>query len=458
MPTVTKSTDQQGPPALPIPAQAQGNNNAASAPEPGGDGDDSSSLSSNEEPAEETPIDPIQKYGNPFKKEVTFDLLPLYKPFNLAARRMYKRPQIPPIVLHCMGYGVPSFPDDLNEDPDIQKTFTRGKGGLFTKSDVLPTTRSVGKPYLQKELVRRAVVTGKTGGDLPKPSNYSIPTMIRLLRANPPPVSEHQFILAQLQELRESIISHYSGHSGTAGAALNRDMRKIEVLFHPSHAKDWKERNWQKNRQVLCAEASNSEQCETNDDLISVYVKAANLYNSDQALKSRAFVEYGKPLDVSRKLHPVGEEFYIEPEVLKNWYTKSRGVINMIRGKLYQSGQGNGSYTGDTVKSFADSHIDAYVYLTLQKCGQVDEYCQSFDRNKGGTMTNVPKTSTKSNERSATKAKHSTPNSDSIDAINGIAAQIERFGNNTSVDYQLYAILMINYEQMKHRYWKVKRG
>ena len=81
-----------------------------------------------------------------------------------------------------------------------------------------------------------------------------------------------------LEELKAEVESHYSGHSDSREASLNRHMQFVQIILHPDLARDWKERNMNKNRQVLDAECSHSEQCQTNDHLISVWTKATKMY------------------------------------------------------------------------------------------------------------------------------------------------------------------------------------
>ncbi|KAL3778894.1 hypothetical protein ACHAWO_007860 [Cyclotella atomus] len=197
------------------------------------------------------PENPVEKYGRPWSNAVGYDKLHFYDPTDLVATRMYFRPAVLPIALICMGYGVPGFPTELSDDEIISKTLNKGKGQLFTPVQLVPTNTTTGKKYLQKELIRRFMVDDVDFVDItkiPRCRNYTINQLIQLLIASPPPAREHGFILRMLDHLREEVESHFSGHSGSRVAALNRHMRFIEVIVHPDLARDWKERNMQKNR------------------------------------------------------------------------------------------------------------------------------------------------------------------------------------------------------------------
>ncbi len=144
---------------------------------------------------------------------------------------------------------------------------------------------------------------------IPKCRNYNINHLINLLTVLPPPEGEHPFILWMLVELKAEVESCYSGHSGSREDSLKHHMRFIEIILHPDLARDWKECNMNKNRQVLDAECSHSEQCQTNDHLISVLTKATEMYNDPiLTLTTQVFADWGAPFDVAVTLHPVGEE------------------------------------------------------------------------------------------------------------------------------------------------------
>ncbi len=91
-------------------------------------------------------------YSHPHPPEVSYDKLHLYQPSQLAAPRMYNKQYCAPIALLCMSIGVPSciHPDALEGDECFKKALTSGKGGMFTKTQLIPTNKTSGKKYLQR--------------------------------------------------------------------------------------------------------------------------------------------------------------------------------------------------------------------------------------------------------------------------------------------------------------------
>ena len=61
---------------------------------------------------------PIETYDRPWEPKVTYDLLCNYQATDLAATMMYLPKKTKPIVLSCMGFGVPLFPDVETDQPD----------------------------------------------------------------------------------------------------------------------------------------------------------------------------------------------------------------------------------------------------------------------------------------------------------------------------------------------------
>ena len=70
----------------------------------------------------------------------------------------------------------------------------------------------------------------------------------------------------------------------------------------------------------------------------------------------------------------------MQADSFKKKYTDSRGTIDKILGDFSASGEGEGSYSGFEVQNFTNADHDAYLFLTLQKEGQVSDYSQSFDK------------------------------------------------------------------------------
>jgi hypothetical protein len=336
-----------------------------------------------------------------------------------------------------MSIGVPSciHPDAMESDECFKKALTSGKGGLFTKTQLIPTNKTSGKKYLQKELLRRAIIADPSSSSLPQPAAHSIKTLVSKLLEKPPPPLEHEFIMCAIDHLKEDMRRHFQSHSGTAEASLNRWMRFIEVLMDPSIKRDWLERGMQKNRLVIDAECSHSEQCQMNEHLTSFWDKAILLYNDkEKSYKSRVYLDYGKPFDKSVTIHPVGEEYHMQADSLKKKYTESRGTIDKIRVNLTKSGEGEGSiYSGDQVRSYTNTEHDAYMYLVLQEERQVSDFAQSFDKKHSASSARTPKTV--DNGSSAKKQKRSdTPTSNfsgAVDAIENLTHSIANFGNTS---------------------------
>ncbi len=353
-------------------------------------------LGPNNENDDLPPLDTMTEYGRPHKPDVTYDKLHLYQPSQLIARRMYSKQSCLPIVLLCMSIGVPSCipPDDMENDDCYKRALTGGKGGMYTKTQLIPTNKTSGKKYLQKELLRRAILANPPLSSLPQPASHSIKTLVKKLLESPPPEDEYEFIVGVIEFLRDNMHRHFQSHSGTAEASLNRNMHFIEVLMDPSIKQDWLERGMQKNRLVLDAQCGHSEQCETNNHLHSFWDKATVLYNDPKkSYKSRVFTAYGRPYDKSVTIHPVGEDFRIQAESLRKKYTDSRGAVDKLRVNLNASGEGEGSYYGgDEVRSFASTQQDAYMYLVLQDEGQVSDFAQSFDKKHSASSSHTPKT------------------------------------------------------------------
>eukprot|EP00956_Cyclotella_meneghiniana_P024037 scaffold47933_cov68-Cyclotella_meneghiniana.AAC.3 len=143
----------------------------------------------------------MTEYGKPSNPKVTWDKLQFYKARDLAAHHMYNKQHSDPIVLFCMSIGVPNCtPHDLLADDDcIKKALASGKGGMFKTSQLIPTNKPSGKKYLQKELLRRAVIADPS--DLPRPANRNIDQLVKSLLDLPPDESEHEFIVSAIEQL-----------------------------------------------------------------------------------------------------------------------------------------------------------------------------------------------------------------------------------------------------------------
>lgn len=91
------------------------------------------------------------------------------------------------------------------------------------------------------------------------------------------------------------------------------------------------------------------------------------MYNDPTlTLKSRVFAISGPPFDVVVTLHPIGEKHHLLPESFQNKYTDSHREMDKLKGNLSASGEGVGSYSGGTIKSFLKSNHDFYTYMSLE--------------------------------------------------------------------------------------------
>ncbi len=140
----------------------------------------------------------------------SFDKLHLYDAADLTASHMY---QYQPgtckaIVLACMGYAVPNFPDMLTHESFV-RACARNKGRMFVVSDLLPTNKmtGTGKAYLQKEIICHHIANQRDSNSIPKVKNWSITHFIDHLKAISPPLQVHGFIVAMVQSLIEEIKS-----------------------------------------------------------------------------------------------------------------------------------------------------------------------------------------------------------------------------------------------------------
>ena len=97
--------------------------------------------------------------------KVNFDELNTYSMTDLLATSYYdpEDPSQKPITMAIMGIGVPDFPLDIAEDPDIKLSIGRSKGALYNKVDIIPSSNKA-KPHLQKEIYRRVITTTSQKG------------------------------------------------------------------------------------------------------------------------------------------------------------------------------------------------------------------------------------------------------------------------------------------------------
>ena len=197
--------------------------------------------------------------------DVTDDKLVNYPKSALVAQSYFDIQQIraiKPVTLLTMGIAVPNFPnvttssttsststlDKEEEEADdggsiIDIAIRKGtKHQLYHPSDVLPTTTRA-RPYLQKEIVRRAILHNlssftnnsddentynMTHNDLlhkgapimarqkdklqpgiimalPRPGNYKLSQCLDWLNKNPPPTKEHDFLVKCVKEWKQQV-------------------------------------------------------------------------------------------------------------------------------------------------------------------------------------------------------------------------------------------------------------
>ena len=101
----------------------------------------------------------------PYLPEVLFSNLHLYprEDFKFVNYYWEERSDCKPVVFFLAGVGLneESFPepDQVEMDPDIAGVIKRDKAHLFHPSEVCPTKKP-GRPYMQKEIICRAILRG----------------------------------------------------------------------------------------------------------------------------------------------------------------------------------------------------------------------------------------------------------------------------------------------------------
>ncbi len=91
----------------------------------------------------------------------------------------------------------------------FKKALTSGKGSMLTKTQLIPTNKTSGKKYQQKELLQRAIIADPSGSNLPQPAGHSIKTLVLKLLNSTPPKSEHEFIISAINHLKEDLHRHF---------------------------------------------------------------------------------------------------------------------------------------------------------------------------------------------------------------------------------------------------------
>eukprot|EP00578_Thalassiosira_sp_NH16_P022536 CAMPEP_0181092432 /NCGR_PEP_ID=MMETSP1071-20121207/8916_1 /TAXON_ID=35127 /ORGANISM="Thalassiosira sp., Strain NH16" /LENGTH=771 /DNA_ID=CAMNT_0023174613 /DNA_START=26 /DNA_END=2341 /DNA_ORIENTATION=+ len=190
----------------------------------------SSSAAKEKPPRDDAPLPP------PAWADVTFDKLVNYPKSLLHARSYFDMQQIraiKPVTLLAMGISVPNFPD-LEGDGVIRIATHRGtKFQLYHPSEVF-TSKSRAKPYLQKEMLRRAILhnlsafplgedvahadipkknllrkgDGRRSGIptyLPRPGSYTLAQCHNWLLDHPPPEAEQKFLVRTVRQWRQQV-------------------------------------------------------------------------------------------------------------------------------------------------------------------------------------------------------------------------------------------------------------
>jgi len=144
-----------------------------------------------------------------------------------------------PLVLTVAMIGATGAlqPERIAKNEHVLMALSRGSGGLFSNSQILPTNRSTGKKNLLKEAMRRHLVRDTRrdpeadGSELwsnLKIASKSIPKLVDHLTDHPPPLREVEFIIKCWGALVESIEEHYLEQSGGSEAVTFRHCRWVE--------------------------------------------------------------------------------------------------------------------------------------------------------------------------------------------------------------------------------------
>ncbi len=355
---------------------------------------------------------------DPWLTDVTYEDLNNYAAFDVKADRYYiiGDEDRKHYILFVMCIGLAGIPDvaEIKNLKEITNVTTRGnKAYLHPISDIQPDSNKA-VPCIRKEIIRRCI-TNKISK--PRIKSWTKKKMIDWLKKYPPHSTEHEYLRKCYRELLQEFQLHYQLHSGGTEANLLRLLRAFECLLH----KDLRTKLITRDKQLLRHEIDGR-----NSSLRpkTLYEDAAEMYNSKCVLRSRNFSErYGEPFHHSLPLHPPTADNHMTAEGMKKiMKEKFRGSIVSVRASIKQSGEGDGSIGGSSLRDFvtgpkakatvrANGHATGYWYAALEQERLLDDYCQIVDPTVAATMANVPrinssrKTKRSSSSKSSAKKK-----------------------------------------------------
>ncbi|KAL7547907.1 hypothetical protein ACHAWF_011177 [Thalassiosira exigua] len=308
-----------------------------------------------------------------------------------------------PIVLTVMGLGVPEFPD-VEEHPDVKKAIQRNKGGIFVRSEIMPSCNKA-KPYLRKEIIRRQIIEGVPAKKRPRCKHWKIPQCIKWLREHAPATGEHELILEWWKRLLERMQAHYSDNSGSPWVMKLRRVRQWESLFHPSLLDDFERRHYQSDP--------------------TYWEKAADIFNSAVTLQTRDFSStYGNPWDMCFDLPPPTEEQNVSASTLKQRVIKSRQTLIHIDERMKAGDISQDDTSGFIIKDYTtgpQALIDGkpiqngdaigYLMCLLRELDLFDEFVAMPPEENAATtlkLPNVRKSSGRKRKKRESKSSSSS--------------------------------------------------
>jgi hypothetical protein len=229
-------------------------------------------------------------------------------------------PKVWPMILIVMTIGIPQIGNSefklcscymnsnvlshpalcyaANENEDIIRASSRGKGKLFTPGQVF-YNKSTCAPVILKELARRRAIHYQDMDQLKKlpKRNPKVSAVVKELETLGHPPEDLPYIIGAWAKFTASIRSYYFKNSKGKDANLFNGMRLVECMLHKDTRAALIRFRSQISRHELDA-ANSSEKPKGFTTLV------ADLYNDDEVeLKSRTFEEaYGAPFDVVRTL------------------------------------------------------------------------------------------------------------------------------------------------------------
>lgn len=286
-----------------------------------------------------------------------------------------------------------------------KKSSKKNKSQLFTKSQMLPNSRTA-RHVLQKELARRTAVQFPNEPErLRKCANYTSPQLLDELHRTPHEQDEEAAIIAIWNDFKNDIREHYLKTSNNKEADLYKKLRLIESILHPELRDAFKQRN----RQLMAFEidARNSSKAGR-----SYYDEVAKMYNSETVLFSVDMgTDYGEPFQESFQLNQTAKT--ITGAIVKEYILSWKRPFIWIEDSISASGSGEADPRGTEVKQFcqkprkdANGNVMAmgdalgYAFKRCKEEGVWDSVTATMDSESAATMENNPQIKTPRNTQS----------------------------------------------------------